>query len=186
MLAGGRSLPAGDPHQFAALTESRGDVQSSVLSVAERLKIVPQIGRVEWIGVRPERGTPLRELDEALAIAGHGLAGDRHLGGGDRQVTLLQAEHLPVIAALVGRAEVPPQLVRRNLVISGINLLSLKDLRFAIGDAILVGTKPCAPCQKMEDALGPGGFQAMRGHGGICARIERGGVVRLGARVRVV
>src|SRR5439155_1459010 len=85
-------------------------------------------------------------------------------------VAVIRAEHLPVIAALVGRAEVTPEILRRNVVVAGINLLSLKDLRFAIGAAILIGTKPCAPCDKMELALGPGGFHALRGHGGICAR----------------
>jgi len=154
--------------------------------LSERLKQVPQIGRVTWIGVRPAFEAPMRVLDEALAVAERGLAGDRYLGGGTRQVTLIQAEHLPVIAALVGRAEVTPELLRRNVVVAGINLLSLKDLRFAIGEAILVGTKPCAPCEKMETALGLGGFQALRGHGGICARIEHGGVIRIGDAIRAL
>ena len=154
--------------------------------LSERLKQVPQVGRVVWLGVRPERDAPIRVLDRVEAVAGRGLVGDRYLGGGDRQVTLIQAEHLPVIAALVGRADVPPALVRRNVVVGGINLLSLKDLRFAVGEVILVGTKPCAPCEKMETALGRGGFQAMRGHGGICARIEQGGEIRVGDAIRVI
>lgn len=155
-----------------------------VLPLPERLKIVPQIGAVAWIGVRPERDAAMRVLDAVDAIADRGLGGDRHQAGGGRQVTLIQAEHLPVIAALVGR-EVTPQRVRRNLVVSGINLLALHKQRFAIGEVILVATGACAPCDKMEQALGPGGFQAMRGHGGICARIERGGVIRRGDRVAI-
>jgi MOSC domain-containing protein YiiM len=156
-------------------------------SLADRLRNVPQVGTVEWIGIRPERGAPMQELAEVHAVAGRGLAGDRYRATGKRQVTLIQAEHLPVIAALVGRAEpVPPLLVRRNLVVRGINLRSLQKLRFAVGDVILVGTSECAPCEKMDVALGDGGFQAMRGHGGICARIERGGVIRPGDQVRVL
>ena len=156
-----------------------------MLSLAERLKLVPQVGRVEWIGVRPARGAAMKAIDEVEAIADRGLVGDRYKASGTRQVTLIQAEHLPVIGALVGR-EVTPMIVRRNLVVRGINLLSLQKLRFAIGDVILVGTSACAPCAKMEDALGTGGFQAMRGHGGICATIERGGVIKLGDVVRVI
>lgn len=156
-----------------------------MLSLAERLKIVPQVGAVEWIGVRPSRGAAMIVLDEVEAIADRGLVGDRYKASGTRQVTLLQAEHVPVIGALVGR-EVTPVMVRRNLVVSGVNLLSLQKLRFAVGDAILVGTSACAPCDKMEDALGVGGFQALRGHGGICAKIERGGVIRRGDRVRLL
>ncbi len=156
-----------------------------VLSLVERLKIVPQIGTVAWIGIRPSRGEAMTVLDDVEAVADRGLVGDRYKASGTRQVTLIQAEHLPVISALVG-GEVTPQLVRRNLVVSGVNLLSLQKQRFAIGDVILVGTSACAPCDKMDIALGPGGFQAMRGHGGICAKIERGGVIRCGDRVRII
>jgi MOSC domain-containing protein YiiM len=158
--------------------------------LTERLLDVPQIGRLVWIGVRPDREAPIEERENVEVIAERGLLGDRASRGrpsGKRQVTLVQAEHLPVLASLLARAEVSPALLRRNLVISGINLLSLVKLRFAIGaDVILVGTGPCAPCAKMEQAFGPGGFQAMRGHGGITARVERGGVIRLGDGVRAI
>src|SRR5262249_5815112 len=123
--------------------------------------------------------------DEIELVVDRGIVGDRYRSRGNRQVTLIQAEHLPVIAALTG-GTVTPELVRRNAVVSGVNLLSLQKQRFAIGEAILVGTGVCAPCDKMEAALGVGGFQAMRGHGGICARIERSGVIRLGDRVRLL
>ncbi|HEY6038182.1 MAG TPA: MOSC domain-containing protein [Kofleriaceae bacterium] len=155
-----------------------------MLSLQERLKIVPQVGTLEWIGVRPSRGAPVVAVDEVEAVADRGLAGDRYRANGTRQVTLIQAEHVPVIAALAGH-EVTPALLRRNLVIRGINLLSLQKLRFAIGEVVLVGTSACAPCDKME-SIGEGTFQAMRGHGGICAKIERGGVIRRGDRVRLV
>ncbi len=155
----------------------------------ERLRDVPQHGRVTWIGVRPGRDEPMLELDSAELVTDHGIVGDRAAlgrGGGNRQVTLVQAEHLPVLAALTGRDVIPAQL-RRNLVIAGINLIALNKLRFAIGEhVILVGTGPCAPCSKMDDALGPGGFQAMRGHGGLTAKVERGGTIQVGDIVRVL
>ena len=156
-----------------------------MLSLAQRLQIVPQVGTVAWIGIRPSRGEAMTVLDDVEAVADRGLVGDRYKASGTRQVTLIQAEHLPVIGALVGR-EVAPPIVRRNLVVSGVNLISLQKQRFAIGEVILVGTSACAPCDKMDLALGPGGFQAMRGHGGICAKIERGGVIRCGDRVRIL
>jgi len=151
----------------------------------EQLKIVPQVGTVTWLGVRPARGAPMLTTEEVELVAERGIVGDRYQFSGNRQVTLIQAEHLPVIAALTGGA-VTPELVRRNVVVSGVNLLSLQKQRFAIGGAILIGTGACAPCEKMEVALGVGGFQAMRGHGGICARIERSGVIRNGDRVRLL
>ena len=148
----------------------------------------PQAGRLDWIGLRPRSRVVMLTVQAAEASRDRGLVGDRHLlrgGGGKRQVTLIQAEHVPVIAALAGH-EVTPALLRRNLVVSGINLLSLQKQRFAIGDVVLVGTSACAPCDKMEASIGEGTFQAMRGHGGICAKIERGGVIRRGDRVRLV
>lgn len=151
----------------------------------EQLKIVPQVGRVTWLGVRPARGAPMLAKEEVELVAERGIVGDRYQFSGNRQVTLIQAEHLPVIAAFTGGA-VAPELVRRNVVVSGVNLLSLQKQRFAIGGAILIGTGACAPCEKMEVALGVGGFQAMRGHGGICARVERSGVIRNGDRVRLL
>ena len=159
-----------------------------VRPLKERLADVPQVGAIRWIGVRPAHGEPLVALDAVSVVAGHGLEGDviaRGRAGGKRQVTLVQAEHLPVLASLMGLHEVTPEQVRRNLVVSGINLVALVGLRFSIGDeVILVGTGACAPCSKMEETVAPGAFQAMRGHGGITARVERGGTLRVGDVVR--
>lgn len=144
----------------------------------------PRGGRVEWIGLRPARDVPMREVDEVDAQAGGGLAGDRYAGGsGNRGITLIQAEHLPAIAALSGLASVPPALLRRNIVVSGIPLIALRDRRFRIGDVLLEGVDACDPCSRMEAALGAGGYNAMRGHGGLCARILEGGRFRVGDAV---
>ena len=115
------------------------------------------------------------------AIAGAGLVGDRYKSGsGKRGITLIQAEHLPAIAALAQRPDLTPALLRRNVVVSGIPLIALKQRRFRIGTAVFEGTEECDPCSRMEDALGPGGYNAMRGHGGLCARIVEGGTFGLG------
>ncbi len=148
---------------------------------------LPQVGRVAWIGVRPARGSALLELDTVEAVTGGGLAGDRYAGSsGKRGVTLIQAEHLPAIAALSGHPVVAPGLLRRNLVVSGIALVALKGRRFRVGDVVLEGTDSCDPCSRMEAALGPGGYNAMRGHGGLCARIVQGGMLHLGDPVAVL
>ncbi len=113
---------------------------------------------------------------------GEGLAGDhyRSRAGRTRQVTLIQAEHLPAIGAYLGREAVAPALLRRNVVVAGINLLALAGARFRLGSAELEATGACHPCSRMEAVLGPGGYNAVRGHGGITARVLVGGVVRLG------
>lgn len=147
----------------------------------------PRAGRVRWIGLRPARDVPMREVDVAEVEAGTGLVGDRYAGGsGKRGVTLIQAEHLPVIAALSGHASLAPALLRRNLLVEGVPLAALKGHRFRIGDVLLEGTGDCDPCSRMEAALGAGGYNAMRGMGGLCARVLEGGTLRLGDAVEWV
>lgn len=138
-------------------------------------------GRVAWIGLRPARREPMTPVDEAELQAERGLAGDRYARrGGGRQVTLIQAESLAAIASHLGRDGVTPQDLRRNIVTSGINLLALKGRRFRIGDALLETSGECHPCTRMEETFGTGGYNAVRGLGGITARVLTGGVVRVG------
>ena len=151
------------------------------------LATLPQRGRVDWIGLRPARGEPLQPVASVEASPGSGLAGDRFKGteASKRQVTLIQAEYLAVVASMLGRESLDPALARRNVVVSGINLYALRNARFRIGSLLLEGTGICAPCGRMEEALGPGGFNAMRGHGGITARILQPGILAIGDAVAV-
>ncbi|MEW4489746.1 MOSC domain-containing protein [Thalassoglobus sp. JC818] len=159
------------------------------IEFGDLLNTVPQVGRLDWIGVSPGKKQPIEQLESATVKVGSGIDGDHHCKnrpGGRRQVTLIQAEHLPAVAKMCGRDDVSPDLLRRNLVVSGINLFSLKKSTFAIGEVVLEGTGPCDPCRRMEENLGEGGFQAMRGHGGITAKVLNGGTIRLGDSVTVV
>jgi MOSC domain-containing protein YiiM len=154
----------------------------------ELLATMPQQGRVEWIGLRPARCAALDIVERVEALENRGLVGDHRSRreGGKRQVTLFQAEHLPMLAALTGHKLIPPEWLRRNIVVSGINLFALRDRRFAIGDVILEGSGTCPPCSRMEKTLGPGGYNAMRGHGGINARVINGGEIQVGAQVSLL
>jgi MOSC domain-containing protein YiiM len=155
------------------------------------------VGRLQAIVLRPTRRAPAVLVDAAEAIADHGLAGD-HRGesraASARQVTLIQAEHLPLIGAWSGRAEPPdPVALRRNLVVAGLNLAAARSpwadrpLVLGVGAEVqLVLGGPCDPCSRMEAELGPGGYNAMRGHGGRVARVLRGGPLRVGDAVRVI
>lgn len=150
------------------------------------METFPMEGRLEWIGLRPGRRAPLLAMNHVEVIADHGLSGDHKSqhAGGKRQVTLIQREHLAVVAQLLRREAVDPALLRRNLVVSGINLLAFRNERFRIGDALFEGTGPCEPCSRMEAVLGAGGYNAMRGHGGITARVLSGGVIAVGDTLR--
>lgn len=148
---------------------------------------LPQIGKIRWIGIRPARKAPMIERADVEAIAGRGLAGDRYASkNGKRQVTLIQGEHLLAIASMLGRESVAPELLRRNLVVTGINLLALKDKQFRVGSALLEYTGLCHPCSAMEATFGAGGYNAVRGHGGITARILESGIIAVGDAVTFV
>ena len=138
-------------------------------------------GCLDRIGLRPARLAPMIAADSAV-LTEAGLEGD-HARAGPRALTLIQAEHLAVIAALAGLPEVSPDVLRRNLVVSGVNLGALRGRPVRIGGALVEITGPCAPCSRMEAALGPGGYTAMRGHGGWCARVLAPGRLRPGDAV---
>jgi MOSC domain-containing protein YiiM len=148
----------------------------------------PTPGTITWIGVRPKPRSPVRTPGRIQLKAGHGIQGDHRAqrGGSKRQVTLLQHEHLAVIAALTGQQQVDPAVLRRNVVISGIAVVALKDVRFRLGTALLKGTGPCHPCSRMEQVLGSGGYNAMRGHGGLTAIVLEDGEATVGDAVQVV
>jgi len=164
-----------------------GDSKSTV---AQLLATLPQQGRLEWIGRRPARRTDLEALLEAEVLTDSRLAGDHASPkpGGKRQITLIQHEHLASVAGFLGLPEpVAPGRLRRNLVVSGLNLLALKGRQIQLGNEVILDiTGECHPCSRMEEELGPGGYNAMRGHGGLTAHIAQGGRLRVGDAVRVL
>ena len=151
------------------------------------LRTMLQHGKVEWIGIRPKRLLEVHSVNEVQADPETGLEGDhfKKSSTGKRQVTLIQQEHLDVVARILGKSEILPELLRRNIVVSGINLLALKHQQFQVGEVLLETTGICAPCSRMEENLGAGGYNSMRGHGGITAKILQGGQIKLGDVVKL-
>lgn len=147
-----------------------------------------QPGHVVWIGVRPERNAPVKVLRAVSAEAGKGLVGDRYKtkSNGGRQITLIDAASLDAVASYLHCDSIDPGLVRRNIVVQGMNLLALKNKRFRIGQVVLEYSGECHPCSRMEINLGTGGYNAMRGHGGITARILESGQIAVGDTVQVM
>ena len=159
-----------------------------MLLMRDLLTTHARAGTLEAIVLRPQRRGEVQSVQQATALENLGLEGDHktqaHRLESKRQVTLIQLEHFAVIAALAQGAATPEQL-RRNLVVSGLNLLALKETRFYVGEVLLEGTGLCHPCSRMEEALGLGGYNAVRGHGGLTARVLSGGILRLGDPVRL-
>ena len=109
------------------------------------------LGRLEAIYLRPDRAVPVVSSQEAYAEVGRGLIGDRRSARsrlGDaaqkREITLIQAEHLPAIAAWMGAPSIDASRLRRNLVISGLNLLAMRalwkdvSLQWCIGEEVIL------------------------------------------------
>jgi MOSC domain-containing protein YiiM len=144
---------------------------------------MPASARVEWIGISPGHRQPIEPRDEVTVSVGTGVEGDYHSKrkpGGKRQVTLIQAEHFALIATKTGRESVAPELFRRNIVVSGIELAPLIGRQFRIGEALLEGTGPCTPCSRMDENLGAGGRLAMSGLGGLTTIVIEPGRIRRG------
>jgi len=167
------------------LNKVQNELKENIVALSELVNGYAQPGTVMWIGVRPERRAPLLPLSSVL-INETGIEGDHRVKAGKRAVSLIQWEHFPVIASLANKEDVTPEELRRNFVVSGINLLGLRNRTFRIGGAVLRGTGICAPCSRMEENLGPGGYAAVRGHGGITADIISPGEVSLQDQVEPV
>ncbi|MDV6332274.1 MOSC domain-containing protein [Asticcacaulis sp. 201] len=155
-------------------------------ALADLLNATMRPGTVEWIGLRPIRRGDITVVDHADLDIQAGLVGDHYNNPrkGTRHVTLIQREDLFAISSYLDQAVTPAQL-RRNIMVSGINLLALKDKVFQLGDAVLEMTGECHPCSRMEETFGTGGYNAVRHHGGITARVVANGRVRIGDRLTV-
>ena len=156
--------------------------------VAELKQHFPYSGKVEWIGIRLHRGSDISEKSYIEALTDHGLEGDKAgvRPGGKRQVTLIQAEYIDVVRSLLPELTITLADLRRNIAISGINLNALKESTIQVGQATLEITGFCHPCSKLESQLGKGVFNALRGHGGLTAKVIQGGPISLGDKVQVL
>lgn len=152
----------------------------------EKLRRDIKPGTLDWIGLRTERRGEINVVESAQALVGLGLEGDHRClktPGSARQVTIISREYIHQIQQQLGKDFIDPIFLRRNLVISGMNLNLLRFQRLQIGEAIFETSALCDPCSRMDENLGVGGAAAMFGYGGLCAKVVKGGLVRLGDAV---
>jgi MOSC domain-containing protein YiiM len=142
-------------------------------------------GVVEEIYVTGEGSAAMERVEEVRTIEGCGIEGDRYCEGtgfwtryGDVcQVTLIEAEDLDYIEDELG-IRVKDGEHRRNIITRGIRLGDLRRKRFRVGEAVLEYDRPRPPCRHVQDLSEPGMTRALRGRGGICARVIKGGRIR--------
>ena len=105
--------------------------------------------------------------------------------GSGRQVTFISREFVTQIELHLGKSDLDPAVLRRNIVVAGINLNALRRQQFWFGDALFEATQLCHPCARMEAELGPGGVVAMMGYGGLCAKVLQTGQIAIGDSLRL-
>ena len=144
-------------------------------------------GRVEGIHLHGDRGAPMRIVDSAELVAGHGLLGDRTAGLGipGSHVTFIAAEG---VEAMVAETGIPlrPQETRRNILTRGVDVPALVGHRFRVGEAVCYGVKECPPCNHLESMTYPGVRAGLSGRGGLRADVVAGGFVRVGDRITLL
>ncbi|CAN5138398.1 MOSC domain-containing protein [soil metagenome] len=132
---------------------------------------------------QPAGRAPTVEVPEATAVAGQGLVGDRFFGHKDDykgQVTLFSIETYRDLCSRFGLAEdaADVSLFRRNLVVEGADLPALIGTEFELCGVRFLGTEEAAPCYWMNQAFADGAEEAMRGRGGLRAKVLTGGILR--------
>jgi MOSC domain-containing protein YiiM len=150
-------------------------------------------GFVEGIYVAQRGGARAERVEETWASEGRGLEGDRYERGTGHwsrfgracEVTFIRAEDLELMEREAG-VRVKNGEHRRNVVTRGLDLDHLRRKRFRIGEAVLEYQKPCSICRHVERLTEPGMTRALKGRGGMCARVVEGGKIREGDTVAVL
>lgn len=151
------------------------------------------MGHVEAVFTAPADGEPMESRDTVDAVEG-GLRGDRYLLGTGHyvpydvcQVTLVAGEALDEIREAHG-IDLTDGRHRRNIVTRGVDVRSLLETTFRVGDATLRGTRPRPPCAHVERVAGEKGVaRALKeGRGGICADVVDEGTIRVGDDIALV
>jgi MOSC domain-containing protein YiiM len=126
---------------------------------------------------------PLVETSEIECVAGRGIRGDRFFDYRDNykgQITFFSREVFDLMSGAFGLTNKSPGVLRRNLIVSGIELNELIGADFTVQGVHFGGTAHCKPCYWMNTAVAPGAEEFLANRGGLRARILSDGRVRLG------
>lgn len=131
----------------------------------------------------------MRSLNEAVAIAGRGIEGDRYFRGEgtfsprpqrpDFEITFIEKES---IESFVKKSQLPftARQARRNIVTEGISLNDLVGKRFSVGNVLIEGIRLCEPCAHLANISFAETLRGLVHQGGLRAQILRGGRFQVG------
>ncbi|HEX8077454.1 MAG TPA: MOSC domain-containing protein [Chthoniobacterales bacterium] len=133
-------------------------------------------------GRRPD-DHPLIEVPQIECVAGHGIRGDRFFDYRDNykgQITFFSLDIFERLAAHFRLTNTSAGALRRNVIVSGIDLNDLIGEEFSIQGVKLRGTAHCRPCYWLNQAVAPGAEEFLQGNGGLRAQILSDGVIGVG------
>jgi MOSC domain-containing protein YiiM len=145
-------------------------------------------GSVLSIHIALAGSAPVVSVGEIQAVAGKGLEGDRYYlqtgtysntPGTGREVTLIEIEAIEALKREY-QIDIDAAQARRNIVTRGLALNHLIDRDFAVGEAVLRGTRLCDPCAHLEKLTVKGTMRGLIHRGGLRADVVRGGIIRVG------
>lgn len=149
----------------------------------EHLYLTRQHNYVGHHGTAP--GTqPMEEMEELECVAGKGIRGDRYFDHKEDykgQITFFSMEVYEDLMAKFGVSDHEPTAFRRNVMTRGVDLNTLVGKEFTWQGVRFSGSEECRPCYWMDTAFAEGAFEALKGNGGLRARILSDGVLRRGA-----
>ncbi|TXD37468.1 hypothetical protein FRC98_07175 [Lujinxingia vulgaris] len=145
-------------------------------------------GTLQQIWICAERGGTPAATEQAQAVAGTGLRGDRYFSPSlqrdpARQVTLIASEVLDEVA-LHHKIDLRDGRHRRQLVVNGVPLNDLVGQEFLVGSVRLKGVELCEPCSRMARLSGEkNAIKAFVHRGGLNAEILIGGDLSPGTTI---
>jgi len=149
------------------------------------MKAMPVVVSIQ---IAPEATAAMVAVQEARAVPGRGLEGDRYFSetgtfsktpGAGREVTLIEAEAIEALNRDY-HIELDPQDSRRNIVTRNLPLNHLVGREFRVGAATLRGMRLCEPCAHLERVVGKKVSPGLVHRGGLRAEILTEGAIRIG------
>jgi hypothetical protein len=139
------------------------------------------VGRVVGLLLAPEAEAPLARVEEAVAVAGRGLEGDRYAKGRGTFSAPGRGYELTLVeAGALADVDLPWEQARRNVVVEGTGLNALVCRRFRIGEVECVGRRLAEPCAHLERLARPGLLRPLVHRAGLRADVVAGGTIRVG------
>jgi len=158
---------------------------------------LPQLrGEVAAIALAEEATGPMRQVDQARALAGRGLDGDRYAAKSGTftsnndtargyDLTLVEAEVLDQLGLPAG-GKIGYADARRNVITRGIDLNALVGRRFRVGDVECLGQRLCEPCAHLERLTTKGVLRELIHRGGLRADVLTDGHISTGATIKTI